>query len=428
MKCVIGDGYMIGKNKLLYVECGITARTTINTGIQRVVRSITAEAKELAPQMGFEIVFVDFFNKKFKKLDDDKISINHRTIPFWLRLAVAIDRRLLALNFSLYFKIRVPIKYLLKKFIPKINNENSILNPYGSDGKPSTLMLLDSNWNNDIWPEIDQFRHAGGRVCAILYDLIPFTHPETVQEKTRLQHTRWWLEAPKHIDYLMCISESVKNDFLRWESELGYCSRIPAEHIGCFHLGSELNTSDPIIKLYNDSLKYYLMVGSIEPRKNHKIVLDAFEQLWQKGYSKGLVIVGGYGWKSDELYSRINEHPLLNIKLFIIRDATDRDLAGLYSNAEGLIMASIAEGFGLPIVEAQKLNCKVICSDIPVFKEIAIDDITCYFDPKESDSLIRILERQPFDEDIKYLHKQMSLTWRESTQQLIDRIDQIAFK
>lgn len=414
------------QKKIIYIECGITTRTKINTGIQRVVRNITSEAKKVGPQMGCEVVLVDFVDKKFNIIDKVKKPKNIVKIPFWFRLLAAIDRIFLNFyKFSFYSRIRIPIKSFFKKYILKQNSEISELKPFGADKKPSILILLDSNWNNDIWSEVDEFRQAGGKVCAVLYDLIPFTHPDTVDDITRIAHTSWWSEAPKHIDLVMCISNSVRDEFLDWQQRMSYSSPIPDDHVGYFHLGAELKNSDPVISLLSESEPYYLMVGSLEPRKNHKTVLDAFDRLWDEGRQMRLAIVGAYGWKSEDLLLRIQAHPLFNKKLFLIRDATDRDIVALYADSEALILASKAEGFGLPIIEAQKLNCKVICSDIPVFREVASDEMATFFNPLDEESLANIIRQQLNCKicKLRETNRKTWLSWRQSAMQLLYKIN-----
>ena len=128
------------------------------------------------------------------------------------------------------------------------------------------------------------------------------------------------------------------------------------------------------------------MVGSIEPRKSHEYVLNAFESLWAAEINVSLVFVGRNTWKSDALLERISSHQRLNQNLFLLRDATDVDLDFCYNHSSALIIASTVEGFGLPIVEAFQAGLPVIASDIPVFREIAKDNAT-YFLLDNTESL-----------------------------------------
>ena len=97
-----------------------------------------------------------------------------------------------------------------------------------------------------------------------------------------------------------------------------------------------------------------LMVGTVEPRKGYDNALAAFDHLWSKQSSTAphLVIVGKPGWKTTELQSAIEAHPELGRRLHWIRDASDEALSELYKRSSGLLLASKAEGCGLPVLEA----------------------------------------------------------------------------
>src|SRR5262249_40144708 len=116
--------------------------------------------------------------------------------------------------------------------------------------------------------------------------------------------------------------------------------------------------------------KTYLMVGTVEPRKNHAHVLSAFEQLWSAGADVNLAIVGKYSWNSTEFKERLRRHPCFGNRLFWFEDVRDGELEYCYRHAAALITASYAEGFNLPIVEALRAGCPVLASDIPVHREV----------------------------------------------------------
>jgi glycosyltransferase involved in cell wall biosynthesis len=115
------------------------------------------------------------------------------------------------------------------------------------------------------------------------------------------------------------------------------------------------------------------MVGTIEPRKSHAQVLDAFELLWQRGSDAMLVIVGRPGWMTAAFVARLRAHPEAGKRLLWIEDATDEMLERLYESCSALILASRGEGFGLPLVEAAQRGLPIIARDLPVFREVARD-------------------------------------------------------
>lgn len=124
---------------------------------------------------------------------------------------------------------------------------------------------------------------------------------------------------------------------------------------------------------------YLLTVGSVEPRKNlGRLVLAYKASGIAKHYE--LVIVGRSAW---------GETPR---GVTVLNDTTDRQLKGLYESAEAVLMPSLYEGLGLPIIEAMAMQVPVMCSDIPVFREVAAD-YAIYFDPLSVESIVDALRQ-----------------------------------
>ena len=404
------------KSKILYVECGTTLQTEINTGIQRVVRKLTSELSIVGEEFNLSVVPVKFVDNGFYPTINIPIEVAYKSIIF--KILKIIDQAFFArVNSDLLNKVKNFTKNLLNrtsnKKITKIQGDQRAI-----------LLLLDSSWYMSMWPYVDLFKAQGGIVCAVLYDLIPFSHPHTVENKTRIQHTQWWLKAHEHVDSVICISQSVRKEYLDWQQNRQHKNQLPPSKVGFFHLGSNFSNTDSVIKILIEKFSYFIMVGSLEPRKNHSIVIDAFENLWLNNIEANLVIVGNYGWKSEALIKRIENHEQFNIKLFLIRDASDRDLASLYSNAVALISASLAEGFGLPIIEAQHYGIPIICSDIPVFREVVGSEDVKFFNPIDLVSLMKAIKIS-YDEsacNFKSFKKARMLSWRESAKQLCSSI------
>ena len=371
----------------LYIECSTTYSTTVNTGIQRVVRNIT---KELINNQ-----LVNNFKVKLVKLEGD--------IIFEIKGSDRIDNInivnllfiLLKNLFNFFYNFKNP--KILNKIKDKIKSLFNVKSKGIKAERNDILLLLDSTWSFSIWESVDIFKKQGGIVCVVLYDLIPFTHPQTVEYRTHKSHTSWWLEVNNHTDYIICISKAVRDEYFLWQNKMNLRVKLPYEKIGYFYLGSDFDTDDPVIKVLTSNTNYFLMVGSLEPRKNHLTVLEAFENLWINNHNVKLVIVGAHGWKSSELIERIKNHPKYGTQLFLIRDAGDRDITALYKSAYALISASLSEGFGLPIAEALLHGTNIICSDIPVFREVTYGINVQFFRPLDSVQLALIIKNMHID-------------------------------
>ncbi len=122
-----------------------------------------------------------------------------------------------------------------------------------------------------------------------------------------------------------------------------------------------------------ESGKYFLIVGSLEPRKNLKTLLEAsvlFLKEMPVVDRPKFVYVYGNSWKAREWEKRIEKGILRHGDVLLMKGISVEILRELYSHALALVFPSLYEGFGLPVIEAMACGCPVIASDIPVIREI----------------------------------------------------------
>jgi glycosyltransferase involved in cell wall biosynthesis len=265
-----------------------------------------------------------------------------------------------------------------------------------------------------------------------VYDLLPVRMPHRFPQGTADMHARWLACIGRHADGLLCISRSVADDVRQWLDE-----HPPARNgelaIGYFHPGNDPAATRPSTGLPADAETWlarwratpaFLMVGTIEPRKGHAFVLDAFERLWAQGAEVTLVIVGREGWMSDDLVVRLRTHPQLEKRLFWLERASDEYLERIYDVARALVAASEGEGFGLPLVEAARRGLPVIARDIPVFREVS-SSFARYFDGDDVDSLVEALRQAASTGRACSTPDAVApavLSWRETTGRLWDML------
>jgi glycosyltransferase involved in cell wall biosynthesis len=281
-------------------------------------------------------------------------------------------------------------------------------------------------------PTLAHFKRVGVKVYFIVYDIIPLLHPQWFT-KGMPQAFAFWMEAIiAHADGLVCISASVADEVRFWRQE--HQARQDDElKIGYFHLGADIDNSVPSrglpdpnsISLENfRDTPTFLMVGTVEPRKGHAQTLAAFEQLWSEGLEVTLVIVGKAGWMVDALVERLGHHPLLGKRLFWLQGISDEYLEQIYAQSTALLAASKGEGFGLPLIEAAQHKLPIIARDIPVFREVA-GDHAYYFNgesPEELAGAIKSWIKLNEEGSAPRSDGMPWLTWRQSTQQLLDVI------
>lgn len=277
-----------------------------------------------------------------------------------------------------------------------------------------------------------ELRARGVRLYFIVYDLLPVIYPEWWRPEMNVMFTGWLRTITQMADGIVCISRSVAHQLLEW-IENAPPSRSRSLRIGYFHLGADAESAPPqavkpsvpqALQVLALGTPIFLMVGTVEPRKGYAQTLAAFEKVWQRGDDICLVIVGNQGWMVEPLVERLREHPELGRSLFWLEGVSDDTLLELYRGSTALLMASRAEGFGLPLIEAARHRLPIIARDIPVFREVC-GEHAFYFNGEDPEDLAEAIRkwlelhregRAPSTEGMKWL------TWEQSTQQLLDVI------
>jgi glycosyltransferase involved in cell wall biosynthesis/SAM-dependent methyltransferase len=272
------------------------------------------------------------------------------------------------------------------------------------------------------------WKARGTKISFVVYDILPIEHPEWWPGDVGRHHEEWLRSVLNVSDNLICISRAVCDSVRAWALSAGYeQSKIPV--MKSFHLGADVENSLPTRGMPGNgeavlavlkSSPSFLMVGTVEPRKGHSLVLSAFEKLWLNGVDVKFVIVGKQGWLVEELSTKLRNHAEYGRNLFWLEHASDEYLDKLYDAACCLIAASEGEGFGLPLIEAAQHKLPIIARDIPVFREVA-GGHGYYFSCSDGNDFasaitdwLKLYEnnKHPLSVDMPWL------TWKESAQQL----------
>jgi glycosyltransferase involved in cell wall biosynthesis len=271
-------------------------------------------------------------------------------------------------------------------------------------------------------------RQAGVRVMFMVYDLLCVQMPECFIPGVFEIFTQW-LETVADNDAVICISQATATSFSQWVAQ-HRPEREGSIAVDWVHIGADLSSTVPTAGLPTDAevildkirqRQSFLMVGTLEPRKAHEQVLDAFERLWGTQQPVNLVIVGKQGWLMEDFAERLRTHPEFGAHLFWLDGISDEYLEKIYDASTCLIAASFGEGFGLPLIEAAQHGLPVIARDIPVFREVA-GDHAFYFKGLQAQDVADAIdtwlelhrqEQTPSSEKMPWL------TWEQSAQQLM---------
>jgi glycosyltransferase involved in cell wall biosynthesis len=224
-------------------------------------------------------------------------------------------------------------------------------------------------------------------VHDLIFEWLPQYHTRTNRAFLRLAMPRF-LAAAKAI---IAVSAHTAHDIVaRYH--------IDTDKIHVIHEGVEkqfrpadAETRAQIRATYADAVPYLLMVGTLEPRKNHALALHALKRLRQAGKPHKLVIAGGKGWLFDSVQQLIEELGLTDAVHFA-GYVPAADLPGLYSAADCFLLPSLYEGFGFPALEAMACDTPVVCSNVSSLPEIT-GDAALRISPHDSEQLAAAITR-----------------------------------
>lgn len=289
------------------------------------------------------------------------------------------------------------------------------------------LLFLDPAYNNGFqFPYHQKLMAHGVRILQILHDLVPIRFPETTPNGMP-EYFRRYCRNITHYDGIIANSKSTAIDYINWIVKDNNGVFVHNPLLSWFHMGSDLSGSMHTVSSDSTLTKplgkrfTFLMVSTIEPRKNYPQALDAFDQLWSLGKEYNLVIVGREGWKTEQVINRLENHPLLHKKLFWYAGISDDSLSSLYDRADVVLMTSMGEGFGLALIEAAHYGKPLIVRDIPIFREIA-DGHAYFFKGFTGDELAKQIEEwMKMYKNGTYCKSDgmECLSWRESAQKLL---------
>jgi glycosyltransferase involved in cell wall biosynthesis len=287
------------------------------------------------------------------------------------------------------------------------------------------LVIGDQSWNYQSWKAARLARAQGAKVILLVYDLIPVRHPEFCNWLFTRVFENWLEKMSGCTDAVACISKATHDDLLQYFNERRYAG--PA--VVHFRLGCDLEAFGDYGAVRAGLQHFaegdgacFVAVGSVEPRKNYALLIDAFELLWAAGLDVRLVVAGRVNPESAALARRMQEHKEQGGRLLWLQDASDAEVAWMYSTFRALVFPSLAEGFGLPLVEARVLGCPVIASDLKVFEEISDSGVWLF--PRHSPSALSALVAQHAVADHRpQAGFQPAFTWKDSAAQLLNAVN-----
>lgn len=439
----------------IYIDCTNTYNSELNTGIQRVVRNLvnhsvaagkTLEA-ECVPVVQTPAGYVQIsqlhytFKKRLGFRIRWRLNDYYLRITQWLVNVSPFSRlnRFLTANKHEFGLIKLillsisPFMWTWRQYIilrpDKATSTNII-----KFAKNDILLLPDSFWNYNFIKFILDAKNNGVLIIAIIHDIISISHPHFFNQSLRTKFQSHLQTLYKYTDGFLCNSDYTKRTLIDYFNTQPFSQDWQTKSYESFYLGADLDAIDrtgrirsAVKKIFLNNFSIYLTVGTIDPRKNQIYLLSVFDMLWREKSSSKLIIVGKIGWLCNDIIAAIRSHSKFGSNLFFIDDATDSELDYCYSHAKALLYPSIIEGFGLPLIEAQKKGLPVFASNIPVFHEVA-GASAAYFDNTDPKSLADMLLKYEMTQTFPADGPQNFTwpTWYESTLQMLTKVFKVA--
>jgi glycosyltransferase involved in cell wall biosynthesis len=238
-----------------------------------------------------------------------------------------------------------------------------------------------SLWRNIRWHRL--------RPVFFVHDLIPLTHPqycragEPERHALRLQHM---LRGAA----VIANSQATLDELAHYTQSSGRL--MPPSCVAMLAAAAAFNQSTTksianysistsekcrIFFQNTTSSDYYVVVGTIEPRKNHALLLEVWRSLATQADANAvaphLVVIGQPGWDTDALQAQLSDGAGFAGRVHWVTDCDDAQMVQWLRGARALLFPSFAEGFGMPMAEALALGTPVIASDLAVYREFAGD-------------------------------------------------------
>jgi glycosyltransferase involved in cell wall biosynthesis len=224
-------------------------------------------------------------------------------------------------------------------------------------------------------------RKHGALPVFMVHDLIPITHPEYARIGDFIQHQARMLNALKLGAGIISNSQYTLDSFQDFANK----HKLTPPQAIVAPLSHGINSQKVITQNSPYPTPYFVMLGTIEPRKNHWLLLQVWRRLIEQlgDQAPKLVIIGRRGWECENIIDLLERCEILKSHVIELEMCSDQELTNILHYSNALLFPTFTEGFGLPIAEALDLNVPVIASNLSVFREFA-HDVPEYIDPLDA--------------------------------------------
>ena len=280
------------------------------------------------------------------------------------------------------------------------------------------LNIVHQGLEHHRYPEL--LRRMKVRPVFLVHDLIPLTHAEFCRPGEYEKHSVR-MQTVLELAHGVITNSRVTLDAL---SAFAARHRLPLPPATPAFLAPPAFAAPSVVRPV--ARPYFIVLSTIEPRKNHLLLLQVWKRLVEQLGEQAplLVLVGQRGWECENVVDLLERCQSLQGHLLELTRCSDQELVTWLRYAQALLFPSFVEGFGLPLVEALACGTPVIASDLPVFREIA-GDVPDYCDPLDGPGWLELIQKYCLADSVERAAQQDRIagyhvpTWSEH----FDRVD-----
>lgn len=269
----------------------------------------------------------------------------------------------------------------IKSIAIDIQNSSSIRNLWFLFGLPKLVHRLSPDLVYMSFPLPFLRPLFSSPIISTIHDLYPYETPEVFGYPQAIFNRLFLRTCIANSDGLTCVSQSTLSSLKKYFPKIHL--RKPVTTIYNYVDFNRVTPQQPHDLKFDESFPFLLCVAQHRKNKNVDISIGAFSWLQKYEYlsdSTKLIIVGNHGPETENFHAQISALSLQD-RVLLIHSIQDDELCWLYQNCQIFIAPSSQEGFCLPLAEAMHFSCKIVCSDIPIFREIGSSNCD-YFDLK----------------------------------------------
>ena len=378
--------FVIERNSV-FVDVTATLVQPFTTGVQRVVRAFASQAEV----NGAELIAFDRQADAWYVVESERLEAG--ALPRLIRLGMLRSRRLYEFlaSTSLLNPTRrdslIEVGISARDHLGRIGSPRPHFMRLDSAIPSGRFLMLQPPANNQHDQAVRRLIKGGMSLRGFVHDTLPLSHPE------------WF--TPRGVDVslryvdLMMSAERIATASLHVLDELRFQARLVDDQyrptktkLGVFPLPASLSAEASHRE--SGSIPQFVMLGSIEPRKNHMTAIEAFVNVLQYFPGATLNIVGTNGWGSQYgiVKRRARQH---GKRIRLHRNLEDADVRSIVRESAALIYPSLGEGYGLPVVEALALGTPVITSNRAPLSDFVRFGGVRLVDPTDMEDLTRAM-------------------------------------